>query len=263
MYFGSRETRELLRALYRDLYRYPLIERIRRANGNTTDLDVINREFQAQLAASRFLGVGNPSESGTHLLYYFRQENSLPKPLFIHTHQIFRRYADPADLQLRDPSVNRYVFIDDLCGSGQQASEYSADLVADIKRLRPDAFVAYYVLFATSKGINEVRTTTGFDDAQCVFDLDDSFRCFGPRSRYFDPSINDIDKSFSEGMCRHYGEELLPGHALGYRDSQLLLGFHHNTPDNTLPVFWYDETEGHPWRPIFRRYPKIYGVVIT
>src|SRR5690349_19316795 len=74
MYFGSRELRELLRALYRDLFRYPIIASIRRRLKDSIDGHLINAEFQQELAKTRFIGVGNPSESGVHLLYYFRQE---------------------------------------------------------------------------------------------------------------------------------------------------------------------------------------------
>ena len=45
------------------------------------------------------------------------------------------------------------------------------------------------------------------------------------------------------------------GNSLGFKDCQLLLGFNHNTPDNTLPIFWYDE-KNYNWYPIFKRYKK-------
>lgn len=258
MYFGDREIRGLLKSLYRDLYRYPIIESIRRGNGDTVDSTVIDPMFVAQLQATRFLGVGNPSESGCHLLYYFRQENNLPKELFIHTHQIFARRGGTGTVQLRDSTVTRYIFIDDFCGSGKQGSEYSRDLVEDIKSLKPDAYVAYYVLFATTKGINKVKKETKFDAASAVYELDSSFKCFADDSRYFRNPLSEIDRPFCEKMCRFYGEKMVPGsHALGFEDSQLLIGFHHNTPDNTLPIIWFDEPGGMPWKPIFRRYPKL------
>jgi len=255
MYFGSREMRELLRSLYRDQFRYPLVERIRRENGNTLDFDFIEREYADRLRRTRFIGVGNPAESGTHLLYYFRQENKLARSLFIHTHQIFTRdntgRRPPA---LRSPDVNYYVFIDDLCGSGQQAREYSVDIVEEIKRLKPEAVVGYYVVVGTSDGLDEVRGNTQFDEVRALYELDRTFRCFAPESRYFTAQDVGIDKAFAEDTCRRYGGALLPLHPVGYRDSQLLLGFHHNVPDNTLPVIWGEDN----WRPVFRRYPKIY-----
>jgi hypothetical protein len=257
MYFGSRQIRELLRALYRDLYRYPIIERIRRANNDTLDSCVIEPLFKAELQATRFLGVGNPSESGSHLLYYFRQENGLPKNLFIHTHQIFSRPGGAA-AQLRDPAVKRYIFIDDFCGSGKQGSRYSQDLVEDVKRLDRSVFVAYYVLFATTTGIKRVRNETAFDAARAIYELDSSFKCFSGESRYFRTPPAGIDRAFCEGMARKYGAKMMgEPDALGFDDSQLLIGFHHNTPDNTLPIIWFDEPSGAPWKPIFRRYPKL------
>jgi hypothetical protein len=44
MYFGSRQIRELLKALYRDLYRYPIVEQIRRTNGAllTRELSILS-----------------------------------------------------------------------------------------------------------------------------------------------------------------------------------------------------------------------------
>jgi hypothetical protein len=69
MYFGLRQIRALLRSLYRDLYQYKLVEQIRRSHGNTRDRKLIDEQFRQKLLATRFLGVGNPSESGSHLLY--------------------------------------------------------------------------------------------------------------------------------------------------------------------------------------------------
>jgi hypothetical protein len=257
MYFGSRQIRELLKALYRDLYRYPIVEAIRRANHDTLDSNVIDPLYKAERKATRFLGVGNPSESGCHLLYYFRQENGLSKDLFIHTHQVFTRLGG-APLQLRDPAITRYVFIDDFCGSGKQGTAYSRDLVEDIKRLNPNAFVAYYVLFATTHGISKIKTQTAFDTARAIYELDGSFKSFSVDSRYFRTALPEIDRGFCEQMCRTYGERMVAApHALGFEDSQLLIGFHHNTPDNTLPIIWFDEPGGLAWKPIFRRYPKL------
>lgn len=259
MYFGDREIRELLKALYRDLYRYPIIESIRRTNNDTLDSEIIDPLFKAKLGATRFLGVGNPSESGCHLLYYFRQENSLSRNLFIHTHQIFKRNIGFGLQELREPAITRYIFIDDFCGSGKQGVEYSREIVGEIKRLNAGAIVEYYVLFATTKGMDRVRNETDFDSAKAIYELDSSFKSFSSDSRCFIPPLQEnIDRTFCEQMCTSYGKKLVieARHALGFEDSQLLIGFHHNTPDNTLPIIWFDEPSVVPWTPIFRRYPK-------
>jgi hypothetical protein len=257
MYFGSRQIRELLKALYRDVYRYPIVESIRRDHLDSLDSNIIDPLYRRELERTRFLGVGNPAESGCHLLYYFRQENTLPKNLFIHPHQIFNSLTTGPAV-LRYPTISRYIFIDDFCGSGKQATEYSQDIVEQIKRLNPDAFVAYYVLFATSEGMDKIRRETAFDAAKAIFELDSSFKCFSSNSRYFRSHSSEIDPVFCENMCVRYGISMVAApHVLGFDNSQLLIGFHHNTPDNTLPIIWYNEPSGIPWKPIFRRYPKL------
>ena len=41
MYFGITEVRELVHAMYRELFRYPVVERLRRDNDDTTDSDML------------------------------------------------------------------------------------------------------------------------------------------------------------------------------------------------------------------------------
>lgn len=255
MYFGSIEIRELLRSLYRDVFRYQIVESVRRNNGNTTDREKINQLYMDELLKTRFLPVGNPSESGSHLLYFFRQENHLSKKQFISVHDVFEAGNQN---RLRDYKISRYVFLDDLCGSGEQGEKYCRDVVSFIKKIDGSKEVFYYVLFATSEGINKVNQAALFDRVNCVLELDETFKAFVPESRFFTGSQVPVDKRTALNVALTYGKELQPALPLGYRDGQLLIGFNHNIPDNTLPVFWHNETKGKPWNPIFPRYPKIY-----
>ena len=261
LYFGQREVAELLRSLYRDKYRYPVIENIRALNGYTLDKKFIEDNFIQHQKSTRFIGIGNPAESGQHLLYYYRQYSDLPKDLFINAHEILSLNKDEGVFELADPAVTHYIFIDDLCGSGQQAVEYSQKFVEEIKALNPDATIEYHMLFGLAEGIENVKENTAFDSVEAVFELDDSFRCFSDNSRYY---IRDIpgeppglDKEVARSVASLYGERLLPNHGLGYRGSQLLIGFNHNTPDNTLPIIWSEGSALVPWTPIFPRFQKV------
>lgn len=277
MYFGAVPMRNLLKSLYRDLYRYPLIESIRRNNGNTLDSDLIENKFKEEEKNTRFLGVGNPSESGAHLLYFFRQENKLSKKMFVYTDEILDR--SNASLQLRFPEVKHYVFIDDFCGSGSQATTDSIikQCVVDIKKLSADVKISYLMLFATSTGVKTVKDSGLYDNVEAVMELDNTYKCFDVNSRIF-PQKDDFyfEKDFTKEFCYRLGrplfyninqkegftganlENLSDQVALGWGNCQLLLGFYHNTPDNTLPIIWYDE-EDIDWFPIFKRYNKKYN----
>ena len=257
-YFGQREIRALLVSLYRDLYRAPLLREIRRERSNSTDLDILNAAFEVKLKNTRFLGVGNPSESGTHLLYYFRQENDLPKTAFINSHQIFKRdmSGNSASIAVRSDEIEHYVFIDDLCGSGTQAQEYSRDLIEPLRDLNPSVKIHYLVLFATEVGLETVRSLDRYDVVESVYELDASFKSLDPGSRIFSQNDPNFDRTKVRATCFEHGRKLWPQYPLGYKDGQLLLGFSHNTPDNTLPIFWWKEGYGTVWVPMFKRYHK-------
>jgi hypothetical protein len=103
------------------------------------------------------------------------------------------------------------------------------------------------------------RSGTEFDDVEAVVVLDPSFRALEPESRYFVSPPPRIGLSDARSLCEKYGTRIFAAAPLGYRDSQLLLGFHHNVPDNSVPMFWSEGTDVYPWKPVFRRYHKVYG----
>ena len=267
LYFGSLEIRVLLRALYRDLVYLPLLQTVTAQLSKPTDQDILDG-IRRELMFTRFLGVGTPSESGVHLLYFFRQENGLSKEHFLDQAQLLaptplgaaRRYS------LRYPQLKRLVFVDDVCGSGETAVRYSeGSILTEVLSLKADIELAYYSLFATTVGLKRVREDSCFaDNTDAVFELNNTYRCLSDDSRYITVMKEPITQDILTKVARHYGELLTgnPLHALGYEDSQLLFGFHHNTPDNTLPIIWAERENGAKvnWTPIFRRYPKIVGM---
>lgn len=257
MYFSTREVRELIKSVYRDLYKYPIVETVRKSNNDTTDIELINKKYKEEIIKTRFLGVGNPSESGSHLLYYFRQENGLSKKVFINAHEIFDYKVEESVFS--DPDIKRYVFIDDFCGAGTQAKRYCKQLVERIKRVNPEVDVWYFVLFARQDGLDFIQNETEFDKCDAVYKFDETYKCFGDKSRYVPEKNMGLDWGFAETMAKKYGLELESDDPLGHDDCQMLISFFHNTPNNTLPIIWYDNQDKSSWEPIFRRYPKIYG----
>lgn len=261
MYFGVNEMRALLRSLFRDTFRPQISKEIRSTLDPSITLQAIGQMVEAELRRTRFVALGNPSESSALLLYYFRQENSLHKDLFLHGSDIFdlSDVGTGGDLKLQDPSITRYVFIDDLCGSGHQGEDYSRRIVTPLKRIGNGVRTYYYPIFGLSDGMTYLHANTDFDVIYPVVELDSSFRAFSNDSRlYVEPALASL-KGPTEATCRRHGKTLWPAHPLGWQDAQLYIGFAHNTPDNTLPIFWSDHSTGpRPWRPIFRRYPKVY-----
>lgn len=281
MYFGGREIRVLLKSMYRDLFLYPVIQEVRTRLSPKATGSEIEDAVRDELIHTRFFGVGNPSESGAHLLYYFRQENGLGKKLFMDSVQIFTRSQGKSSSwiqkilaaiinaeegqarRLRNPDIRRYVFLDDICGSGDTAIDYSKEVLTELMALNPAAKVAYYSLFATQEGLKQVEKQSLFgSNCAAVYELDSSYRCLSDNSRYLKIVPGCIDPGLAVRLVKVYGMLLDPLYASGYKNSQMLMGFHHNTPNNTIGIIWHDSLnspKGISWKPVFKRYPKIYG----
>jgi hypothetical protein len=206
-----------------------------------------------------FIGVGNPAESGAHLLYFFRQVNHLSKDLFADIHEAFAVRTDNVRGEVyeqRNGAVSRYVFFDDLVGSGDQVSIYLKNALRAIRKGTPSVELRFLSLFATSAGIARLNEKQLFDGkAFCLFELDDSYKAFDVSNRYFSGAPSWFATHDFWKIALSYGSALQPLRPLGYKDGQLLLGFSHNTPDNTLPIFW-DEGVRNAWNPVFQRYDK-------
>lgn len=254
MYFSNDTIRELMVRVYEDLYKRPIVYEIRRNNRNTRDAEVIENEFKKIRSRTRFLSIGNPSESSAHLLYFFRQENRLKRDLFIGPSELFLHKVKDGEITatLASSGIDRIIVLDDFCGSGNQASKFYEEVVRVIKEKNADIHIAYYALFAIEEGLRKVKGLL-FDAVEAIFVLDESYKCFSDKSRFF--VGEDIEfKKHCKMISETYGRKIssIP---LGFKDCQMLLGFHHNTPNNTLPIFW-KENEG--WVPMFKRFSKIY-----
>lgn len=261
LFIGAAETRVLLRAVFRDLFMVPLIQEVRGRLGGSRDHDTVRAGVAAALARTRFLGVGNPSESGVHLLYFFRQENALSKRLFLDSAAMFTM-VNAADgsmsRTIAHPDIDRYVFVDDVCGSGDTAVQYSRNILAELEAQAPGVKLHYLAMFATKAGLERVRQCTRFGaNGAAVFELDVTYQCLSDRARILHAKPPHIDPTTLAKVARTYGALLYPEHPDGFDGNQLLLGFHHNTPDNTLPIVWAEGSRAMPWTPAFRRYPKL------
>ena len=74
------------------------------------------------------------------------------------------------------------------------------------------------------------------------------------------------DAKFNQGKfdrLRILGLKLEPKHPLGYGSTALLVAYHFQCPNNTLPVIWSPGREDFPWNPLFEYRGKTYGVKAT
>ncbi len=199
--------------------------------------------FNGNLNNVKFFPLGeSPSSSGGMYLYEFRKELGLSENNFPYT---------PFKDHLNQPNV--LVFFDDIIGSGSQAIWFAETKLQNIK-----IDIYYFSIFAYEEGLEKVRNSKLFKKVLCEQILSDEERAFTNNSYVFrDVEIREKLKKLSE----KYGNLLFPKHPLGYDNSQSLLVFPHNTPNNTLPILWASENNekvpGVRWNPVWERKKKI------
>ncbi len=229
-YYSKVDVRILCKKLY-DQY---IHEKIQQCRGKD-----ISQSINDIVANTLFVGLGNDSESGNNILYYFRQENQLSKKNF----------------DLEEKPYENLVYVDDVTISGEQALRYI--------RLRKIKAKNTYVatLIATEKAIKRLTENRNISKAIATVILDKRDKAFSDESYVFsDNRIHDI-RQIARDFCKLYGSKAIKNcedmgdYSLGFDDGQYMIGFEYNTPDNTLPIFW---GMGENWNPLFKRYPKVY-----
>lgn len=73
---------------------------------------------------------------------------------------------------------------------------------------------------------------------------------------------NSADTQFNHAdfkRLRAMGEKVSPNSPLGYGDTALLVAYHFQCPNNTLPLIWKKGTDDYPWKPLFEYREKTYS----
>lgn len=226
VYYNEHELRHLCRELFRKFV-HDLTQR------TDSDLEQLISLIPSAISHTRFQPLGRPGESGAFVLYFFRQENNLAVSVF-------------GSSQDESSVADNLVLVDDVTISGNQAIAYIEDVRKESHRYEQ---MYLLTLLATQDAIDRLAHL-GVTVIHCIT-LDPRSRAFESESSSFQEFATDL------GPCREiaeaYGARLYPAHPLGYQCGQYLFGFYHNTPNNTLPIFW---SEASNWKPIFSRYHK-------
>jgi len=198
----------------------------------------LKKLFSNDFSQVNIFGLGDSGgDSGEQFLYRLRQRLGLTEEYF------------PKDYNAISPLIQSVVFIDDIIGSGKQATDFCREKLGCIKI---DKY--YCSLLAFNNGLEKIRSESGFKKVFTSYTLTDADKAFSDTSEIFsDKEIREKIKILSQ----YYGQKIYPKGPLGYDDSQALIAFSHNTPNNTLPIIWASEknekTVGETWNPLWER----------
>ena len=194
---------------------------------------------------------GPPTKSGALYARLYAQANGITS----HNAVNFEGISD--DLcKDSDNNIRAIVFVDDLIASGDTAiaslNKLNKMCGALIQTKKVKVFVsAICGLDIGDRNLQSAMPTVPFDVEVNICDyLLYSEQCFNNSSQVFNSPDERIK---SKGIARNYGIELVKNSPLGYNDCQLLVVFHDNCPNNTLPILWKESTGKTKWMPLFKR----------
>lgn len=185
-----------------------------------------------------------PTKSGPYMLRLLARELSIREKWMIWASQLG---------QLPD-GVHTIIAVDDFCGSGKQFVErFLGDPhVAEFRKQRPKCRFIYLAAAAHSQGID---TITELDSAVEII----AGEVMSQEHHFFEGTVLAQYQSdgIKEILLEQYDSitsKLQIGTQVGkfgFQSMGLTYAFAHGTPNNTLPVFWHDNTDG--WTPLLDR----------
>jgi len=200
---------------------------------------------------TKFVPLGNPSESSTSIMYYFRTENYLQTTCFDYIGKNTKN-------EYKDTNL---VFIEDITSSGQQFVQYYSELIKS-NIIHFDSCRIFVVYLVSNKSA-EKTIKSHYPNIKVIRVVDIDERAYGvSKDSYI--YHNDVDINHKcVTLMNHYGTKLENSNpdpdniikALGFGDKAQMFGFYYNIPDNVCPIFWERRDE---WFGIFKRHKKSY-----
>ncbi|MGV9012964.1 MAG: phosphoribosyltransferase-like protein [Flavobacteriales bacterium] len=199
------------------------------------------------------LPLGGYGKSGTLLTYYLKKcptyDSHSSRFILVESPSALQQVLDRRNTQTHD----RLVVLDDFLGSGESMEDfYDLKLVPVINGTHVDGkdtfiLAAHYMEAAMQLLAPKIPHVRVFGKLRT--------KCFSRRNSPFGSRARNVEL---RELAYRYGQQLeyLRRDALGFGNSQALLVYPYNAPDNTLTIFWsnnYCSEISRNWIPLYPR----------
>lgn len=190
--------------------------------------------------------LGEVGKSGARYARLFADENS------VYADQV----KEPRDLPeaLAAEPVQVLVLVDDMLGSGDQATQFLEELetrLGGVIRKRGIRVVLVVLAGFADAERRVVETAERLElpvHVHLCDPLGESDRCFSADAPVFG---SEAEREEARGLAESYGRRLQRKAPLGYGDVQATIVFDESCPNGTLPILW-DRKDG--WKALFPRH---------
>ena len=242
LYYNIDEIRFLWKMILMNRVKLCLLDEIF-GEGDLPDIEKWFPEYLREKCI--FVGYGKAGKSGQSMVYTFRQSHNVNLKCmelfeFLHTSEDFS-------------TKERVFLLDDFVGSGNQAkttwyNKINHKSFNDVSKENPHLKFIYLALIGFKEGKKVIEENTPMK-VILGEELDEKFKCFSDVSGIY----KDSNKRIKARRVMEEKGRILYKYPLGYDNMELAVAFHHNTPNNSLPVIWKRMEDGS-WYPLFERF---------
>ncbi len=192
---------------------------------------------------------GAISKSSTSYARMYASENKITVNNIVSFHKIGKILEKRNDVQ-------GIVFIDDIIGSGNTVIEHLEEIDCNYGDILADNNVKIVVaaICGLASNIAKIEKRGNRYKYQLEVMVPDLLtkedQSFSDKSIIFK---DEYERKEAEKISFKYGVQLYRKHPLGYDNCQLLVVFHDNCPDNSLPILWISGNSVLGWKPLFKR----------
>lgn len=189
------------------------------------------------------------AKSSEHLFYPLNKLTEISQKNFIHSESLTA--TDSRDI----------VFIDDLIGTGTQAKNYIDKLKKEGKIGNQKLY--YFAILGLRDGIKELKNSGIFEKVLTTIEIQNKAFDTG---YIFTAEESGMAKEMAFELGKQLTKDMTEVDPLGYKNSEALVFFGHNNPNNSLPIFWASgkckllekvgESTEIKWTPLFPRKVK-------
>jgi hypothetical protein len=146
--------------------------------------------------------------------------------------------------------VKCFVFIDDFLGTGSQFQRFLTKFA--VEQSLAGTRAVYAPLIAHESGrrlLDDQHPSIVVCSAETV---DENYGMFGRQNRFFTDGVNTSAsaKAFYRSLLNRRQLRIGQDYLYGFGGLALAIGFHHGTPNNSIPLIWWKTPD---WQPLFDR----------
>lgn len=244
--FQKDETKIALDYLYRfTIYTSNEIEEIFHES-----LNQILRKLKGQQKAI-IHPIGKFGKSGSMMSYLLKKTNS-----FKCNDEKLYLTSDYTEFDNLYQSYSTLILVDDFVGTGKSILDYLTDYIKN----RLDLFEKVYFICVAGMEIGIKNINQKFDEIfvpksniyKKAFSSDASY--FGYRNFGLHRQVAyEYGSKLTKPVILKCGKKKFPN-ALGYENTQALIGFFYGCPNNTLPIFWKESDNQLKWSSLLPRF---------